>query len=197
MKRRRATSWPSGTTWGSGTDVDLGQPTPADAWMLYSPIDDVHGALVQLLKGAQHSVIVAVYGFDDDELADILRGHLDNPAMYVQVTLDRSQAGGVHERALLAKFRHEDMGNSIAIGTSEAGAIMHRKMAIIDGVWLVGGSTNWSDSGETKQDNELTVHRSAELCARARTVLDVAHDHALQQMRARTSTPETHEGTTP
>jgi phosphatidylserine/phosphatidylglycerophosphate/cardiolipin synthase-like enzyme len=151
--------------------------------MLYSPIDDVHGALVEILKGAQHSVVVAVYGFDDDELAEILREHLATPNVYVQITLDKSQAGGVHERELLAKFRHEDVGNSIAIGTSEKSAIMHRKMAIVDGVWLIGGSTNWSDSGETKQDNELTIHHSPELCARARTVLDIEHDHALQQMR--------------
>ena len=165
--------------------MDLGSPTDAQAWMLYSPIDDVHGALVDLLKGAQHSVVVAVYGFDDDELAEILRGHLATPNVYVQITLDRSQAGGVHEKALLAKFRHEDMGNSIAIGTSEKSAIMHRKMAIVDGIWLIAGSTNWSDSGETKQDNELTIHRSPELCARARTVLDIEHDHALEQMKAR------------
>lgn len=167
--------------------MPLGDPTQADAWMLYSPIDDVHGALVDLLKGAQHSVVVAVYGFDDDELAEILREHLANPAMYVQITLDRSQAGGVHEKALLAKFRHEDMGNSIAIGTSEKSAIMHRKMAIVDGEWLIGGSTNWSDSGETKQDNELTIHHSPKLAARARTVLDIEHDHALEQMKARAS----------
>jgi phosphatidylserine/phosphatidylglycerophosphate/cardiolipin synthase-like enzyme len=152
--------------------------------MLYSPIDDVHGALVEVLKGAKHSVVVAMYGFDDDELAEILRDHLATPNVYVQITLDKSQAGGVHERELLAKFRHEDMGNSIAIGTSEKSAIMHRKMAIVDGVWLIGGSTNWSESGETKQDNELTIHRSPELAARARTVLDIEHDHALQQLRA-------------
>jgi phosphatidylserine/phosphatidylglycerophosphate/cardiolipin synthase-like enzyme len=165
--------------------MPLGNPTSADAWMLYSPIDDVHGALVEILKGAQHSVVVAVYGFDDDELAEILRVHLATPNVYVQITLDKSQAGGVHERELLAKFRHEDVGNSIAIGTSEKSAIMHRKMAIVDGIWLIGGSTNWSESGETKQDNELTIHRSPELCARARTILDIEHDHALEQMRAR------------
>jgi phosphatidylserine/phosphatidylglycerophosphate/cardiolipin synthase-like enzyme len=153
--------------------------------MLYSPIDDVHGALAGILKGAEHSVVVAMYGFDDDELAEILRDHLANPRMHVQITLDRSQAGGVHEKKLLALFRNEDMGNSIAIGTSEKSAIMHRKMAIVDGLWLIAGSTNWSESGETKQDNELTVHRSADLCRRARSVLDIEHDHALQQMKAR------------
>jgi phosphatidylserine/phosphatidylglycerophosphate/cardiolipin synthase-like enzyme len=169
--------------------MDLAEFTTAPARMLYSPIDDVHGALSDLLKGAKHSVVVAMYGFDDDELAGILRDHLENPHMFVQITLDKSQAGGVHERALLAKFRHEDLGNSIAIGTSEKSAIMHRKMAIVDGTWLIGGSTNWSESGESKQDNELTIHRSPKLAARARTVLDIEHDHALQQMKARNDAP--------
>lgn len=168
------------------SDTALGPAqAAAETWMLYSPVDKVHEALVTLLKGAQHSVIVAMYGFDDDELAGILRDHLANPHMHVQITLDKSQAGGVHEKTLLAKFRNEDMGNSIAIGTSEKSAIMHRKMAIVDGLWLIAGSTNWSDSGETKQDNELTIHRSADLSRRAHTILDIEHDHALQQMKAR------------
>lgn len=166
------------------TEPDFGKPmTAADTWMLYSPIDKVHEALVSVLKSAELSVVVAMYGFDDDELAEILREHLANPNMHVQITLDKSQAGGVHERELLAKFQHEDVGNSIAIGTSEKSAIMHRKMAIVDGLWLMAGSTNWSTSGETKQDNELTIHRSADLCRRARTILDIEHDHALQQMK--------------
>jgi phosphatidylserine/phosphatidylglycerophosphate/cardiolipin synthase-like enzyme len=169
--------------------MDLAEFTTAPARMLYSPIDDVHGALVDVLRSARHSVVVAMYGFDDDELAGILRDHLADPHMFVQITLDRSQAGGVHERKLLELFRHEDMGNSIAVGTSEKSAIMHRKMAIVDGLWLIAGSTNWSESGESKQDNELTIHRSAELCARARTVLDIEHDHALQQMKARNDAP--------
>jgi phosphatidylserine/phosphatidylglycerophosphate/cardiolipin synthase-like enzyme len=165
------------------TELDLGAPQSADTWMFYSPIDPVHETLVSVLQSAKLSVIAAVYGFDDDELAEILRGHLANPNMHVQITLDKSQAGGVHERELLAKFQHEDVGNSIAVGTSEKSAIMHRKMAIVDGLYLVAGSTNWSTSGETKQDNELTIHRSADLCRRARTILDIEHDHALQQMK--------------
>jgi phosphatidylserine/phosphatidylglycerophosphate/cardiolipin synthase-like enzyme len=165
--------------------VDLGPSQAADTWMLYSPVDKVHEALVTVLASAEHSVVVAMYGFDDDELAEILREKLEDPNVFVSVTLDRSQAGGVHERELLAKFRHEDMGNSIAIGTSEKGAIMHRKMAIVDGLWLIAGSTNWSASGESKQDNELTIHRSPDLCRRARSILDIEHDHALQQMKAR------------
>jgi phosphatidylserine/phosphatidylglycerophosphate/cardiolipin synthase-like enzyme len=76
-------------------------------------------------------------------------------------------------------------GNSVAIGSSEKGAIMHRKMLLVDGIWRVTGSTNWSTSGETLQDNELTVTQSASVVAEARTVLDIEHDSALAQQAKR------------
>ena len=74
-------------------------------------------------------------------------------------------------------------GNSVAIGNSEHGAIMHRKMMIIDGVWLVDGSTNWSTSGETLQDNQLTVTFDPIGAAEATAVLAIEHDHALASQK--------------
>jgi phosphatidylserine/phosphatidylglycerophosphate/cardiolipin synthase-like enzyme len=65
---------------------------------------------------------------------------------------------------------------------------MHRKMVIVDGLWRVSGSTNWSMAGETLQDNELTIIRDAMVCAEARPVLDIEHDSALKQMAARRAT---------
>ncbi|MEC5149164.1 phospholipase D-like domain-containing protein [Cryobacterium sp. GrIS_2_6] len=158
---------------------------PADTRTFYSPIDDVHGALKAVIASAQHSLIISMFGWDDDELAEIIAHIIDNPAIFVQITLDKSQAGGVHEKALLTKFKHEMDSNSVAIGTSEHGAIVHRKMVIIDGVWRIGGSTNWSASGETLQDNEMTVHRNAVICAEARPVLDISHNKALKDMAKR------------
>jgi phosphatidylserine/phosphatidylglycerophosphate/cardiolipin synthase-like enzyme len=151
----------------------------------YSPIDNVHEALAAVIGSAKHSIVVSMFGFDDDDLAALLDTALKNPAMYVQITLDSSQAGGVHEKAILAKYAHEMTGNSVAIGRSERGAIVHRKMVIVDGLWWIGGSTNWSTSGETLQDNELTIIRDALQCTKARTVLDIAHDHILSVMAAK------------
>lgn len=149
----------------------------------YSPIDDVPGALQAVIGSAQHSVVVAMYGEDDETLTQLLAGYLKDPTVYVQITLDKSQAGGVHEKALLDKYLHDAIGTSVAIGTSEKNRIMHRKMAVIDGVWLITGSTNWSVAGETKQDNELTISYDAVECARARTVLDIEHDKCLKAMK--------------
>jgi phosphatidylserine/phosphatidylglycerophosphate/cardiolipin synthase-like enzyme len=140
-----------------------------------------------VISSVSRSIVVAMYGFDDDALAAMLDKVLRNPAIYVQITLDGSQAAGVHEKVLLAKYAHEMTGNSVAIGRSERGAIMHRKMVVVDGLWRISGSTNWSSSGETLLDNELTVIRDAMVCSEARPVLDIEHDSALKQMASNRS----------
>jgi phosphatidylserine/phosphatidylglycerophosphate/cardiolipin synthase-like enzyme len=148
----------------------------------YSPVDQVHMALRDVAASASVSLIVAVYGFDDDELAQIIHDKIAVPGLFVQLSLDSSQAAGVHERAILAKQDYPE--TSIAIGRSERGAIMHMKALIVDGLYLCDGSTNWSTSGESLQDNQLTIIQDPLACAKARARVDSVHDSMLMQMAA-------------
>jgi phosphatidylserine/phosphatidylglycerophosphate/cardiolipin synthase-like enzyme len=155
---------------------------PPDFRTFWSPRDDIHGMLLALLGSAQHSLVLNMYGYADDELDATIRAKLADDSFYVQMSLDKSQAGGVHERELLKKWKSAAFGNSIAIGSSSRHAISHLKIVIVDGVYTVRGSTNWSLSGEQKQDNELTLSRSAVIAADTRAVLDRNHDWMLKQM---------------
>jgi phosphatidylserine/phosphatidylglycerophosphate/cardiolipin synthase-like enzyme len=156
---------------------------PSDERTFFAPRDDVHGLLVALLGTAQHSIVVNMFGYDDDELNKIIQAKLADEHVFVQMSLDRSQAAGVHEKQILARWSNNAFGNSIAIGTSSVhNAISHLKIVIVDGVYTVKGSTNWSLSGEQQQDNELTLSRNAVIAAETRAILDLNHDFMLKQM---------------
>jgi phosphatidylserine/phosphatidylglycerophosphate/cardiolipin synthase-like enzyme len=143
----------------------------------YSPIDDVHGVLAELIDSARRSLVVCMYGFDDDRLAVAIRAKLAHPEIFVQLSLDSSQAEGVHEGKLL---REENFpASSVAFGRSEHGAIMHLKLVVIDDEIVISGSTNWSASGEEKQDNVLEIIHNSLVAAEARGRANAIHEHML------------------
>src|SRR5689334_8009525 len=77
---------------------------PANMRTFYSPEDHVPQVLQSVVSSVSKSIVVAMFGFDDDVLAAMLDSALQNPAIYVQITLDQSQASGAHEKNLLAKY---------------------------------------------------------------------------------------------
>ena len=162
---------------------------PHNSRTFFAPIDNLHGVLKTCLAAATESIAIAMYGFDDDELADIVKEKLESEHVAVQLTLDSSQAGGVHERVLLARVDYPN--TVVAVGRSERGAIQHQKIAVIDGVLTITGSTNWSDGAETKQDNQMTVTLDRAVAARHRARCDAIHAHMLATVK-RTVAGHTH-----
>jgi hypothetical protein len=113
--------------------------------------DDCHGILHELIPQETMGFNFNMFGFDDDELnADILK-LMSNPNVRVTGTLDRSQAGGVHEKKIIASdlAARPDLYNFFAVGTSATHQISHTKGGVLIGQGVgFEGSMNWSTSGE-------------------------------------------------
>jgi hypothetical protein len=119
--------------------------------LFYVGRDNVHEILKYLFSRASVSIYMNMFGFDDDELNQILMQKAMDPAVAVFITLDKSQAGGAHERALLDADQKQDLAafnTHFVIGQSATGQISHTKGFVIDGIVGGEGSTNWSSSGE-------------------------------------------------
>lgn len=138
---------------------------PEDRKVFYSPVDNVHGALLYTMRSCARSLYLSMFGFDDQEIAYLIHSKLQDPRITVLLTLDASQATGKHEAEILAQEHYPS--SIVSIGHSEHGAIMHMKEIVVDGEFLISGSTNLSTSGESLQDNECSIHQSVPLCAEA------------------------------
>lgn len=186
----------------------LGQFTPEgvltpgyhDHYLFLVGRDDVHGVLHYLLTHETLELDFNMYGFADDQLNEDILTLLKTPSVVVQGTLDKSQAGGVHERKLIALDEANDPAflNSIAIGESATHQISHTKSGICVGLGVAfEGSTNWSASGEgtgislkadvknpsgfKAQNNTLMVSVNPVFITRLRTRLHAEHQIAMTQ----------------
>lgn len=123
----------------------------ADFLLMFTGRDDVHEALKYVLSGVRQSLYINQYGYDDDELNEIIWGKVMDPTILTMITLDKSQAGGRHEKRLLDADKARDLkafNTHFAIGQSATRQISHTKGLCADGVIGAEGSTNWSISGE-------------------------------------------------
>lgn len=122
-----------------------------DFHLFYVGRDDVHDILKHVLSRVRVSLYLNMFGFDDDELNDILMQKVKDPSITMLITLDKSQAGGKHEAALLAADKKESLigfNTHFVVGQSRTHQISHTKGFVADGKVGGEGSTNWSSSGE-------------------------------------------------
>jgi hypothetical protein len=113
--------------------------------------DDVHDILKFILSRVRISLYLNMFGFDDDELNEIIFQKALDPTITMLITLDESQSGGAHEKALLDLDRKQSLSafnTHFVIGQSATHQISHTKGFVADGKVAAEGSTNWSSSGE-------------------------------------------------
>jgi hypothetical protein len=177
----------------------FGPTASNDFRVFYVGRDDVHGVLKHILSRVSLSLKMNMFGYDDDELNAILMGLARNPSVMVQVTLDKSQSSGVHEKKILDSDVVSDperFAADFVVGESSTSQISHTKGGVLDGVVGFEGSTNWSASGEgtgiglhgaanapgwKAQNNTLSVYTNAYEIAKFAARLDFEHGVAARQ----------------
>ncbi len=122
-----------------------------DFHLFYVGRDDVHSILLYLFSHVSTSVYLNMFGYDDDELNTQCMRCAEDSSITTVITLDQSQAGGVHEKAILASNAAKDpaaYNSHFVVGQSATHQISHTKGGVLDGKVGFEGSTNWSASGE-------------------------------------------------
>lgn len=187
----------------------LGQFTPEGCltpgygthYLFFVGRDDVHSILLYLIQRETLGFKMNMFGYDDQELNDAILALFKNPGVQVQISLDKSQAGGVHEKQIIAADEAKDptdFSSSFCILQSATHQISHTKGGVLVGQSVAfEGSTNWSASGEgtgislkadvknpkgfVAQNNTLLVSTNPTFITRFSHQLDAEHRVGLAQ----------------
>lgn len=163
--------------------------------------DDVHDVLKHVLSRVRVSLYLNMFGYDDDELNEILMAKAMDPNIAMLITLDKSQAGGQHEKMLLdADKQHAlaEFNTHFVIGQSATHQISHTKGFVADSMVGGEGSVNWSASGEgmfvvtgkpggpgyKAQNNTQTIFTDPDSISRFQAELIAEHITAQKQNNA-------------
>ena len=128
----------------------FGPTASPDFRVFYVGRDDVHGVLMHLFTRVSLSVTMNMFGYDDDDLNNVLMGLVKNPSVMVQVTLDKSQASGAHEKAILGSDMAQDAqgwANDFAVGESSTSQISHTPRA---GSWMASSRSRARRTGHRR-----------------------------------------------
>lgn len=131
--------------------------TPLDIY--FSPDDHVASGLIDLLSNAEESIYFMAFSFTSDELGEAIRERAQN---------DVTVAGVMDSDQVASNIGTEyDAFNQAGLDVykDRIPGLMHHKVMIIDQEIVVLGSYNFTNSAETRNDENLIVIYNAEIAA--------------------------------
>lgn len=127
--------------------------SPAKSELLqycFSPGGNCSSIIVQWVERANSSIHILIYSFTLDEVRDALI-QARSRGVEVKVVMERSNANGTGSEYQNLK----SAGIDVRLDTNSAD--MHDKVMIVDGHIVVTGSMNWSNTGVTRNNENLLV----------------------------------------
>jgi phosphatidylserine/phosphatidylglycerophosphate/cardiolipin synthase-like enzyme len=143
--------------------------------VLFPPRDNAAHALQLLVESATTAIKVEMFTYCDKAVDAILHEKATLPGLELQMTFDVGQAAQDKAMAKLLAGWQTELGKRVVTGRSERGQIIHRKIVVVDHLYVGSGSTNWTVDGEQLEDNELVIRRSRPLAAWYEQTLDANH----------------------
>jgi phosphatidylserine/phosphatidylglycerophosphate/cardiolipin synthase-like enzyme len=131
--------------------------TPIDVY--FSPDDHIQPSLVDLVNNAQHSIYFLAFSFTTDQIGDALRARAHEGVTVAGVMDDEQVTSNIGSEFDTLKQAGLDISRDGNPGQ------MHHKVMIIDQSIVIFGSYNFTNSAETKNDENLLVIYNTEIAA--------------------------------
>ncbi len=116
---------------------------------LFTPEDDVRGALVAEMNKATNEIAIMAFSFTEDAITEACRDALARQVRVV-VVLDSGMA--THPSARTKDL--QDMGAAVRLSP---GVLLHHKVMVIDRKTVVLGSANFSNAAFDKNDENVLI----------------------------------------
>lgn len=119
---------------------------------LFTPEDDVRGALVAEMNQATNEIAIMAFSFTDKDMTEAVRAAIGR-GVKVVIVLDSGMAThpGANTKAL------EAMGANVRMSP---GVLLHHKVIVVDRQTVVLGSANFSGGGFDRNDENVLIVRA-------------------------------------
>ena len=131
--------------------------TPFDVY--FSPDDHVQASLIDLVSQAQQSIYFMAFSFTSDEIGGAVRARAQKGVTVAGVMEDEQINSNVG-----TEFDGFKQAGLDVLRDGNAGQ-MHHKVMIIDGDIVIFGSYNFTNSAETRNDENLLVVYNKDIAA--------------------------------
>ena len=118
----------------------------------FSSRDGLAQTVSESLRQAKQKVILALFGFNNNDLADELI-KLAKKGVVVRVKIDTAKGAEKKTEALIGRLK----SGGVEVQTVAPGGRNHNKFAVIDGSRVLTGSYNWTVKAESNWENLLVI----------------------------------------
>ena len=126
------------------------------AQVFFCPEDNCSSQLIANIDSAQDEIVIAIYSFTLDEVADALIRAKERGVL-IRVIFDNQQAANQYSED------EKLLDSGIPVVIKSGSGYMHNKFIVIDRKKVLTGSFNYSSNADTKNDENLILIISEEI----------------------------------